>query len=52
MEGPWKEWSQAQPEGTNVEITEQMIAESGDDNVVELHRLALAIWDSIRKLRP
>ena len=36
MNGPWREWNESVPEGTEVELNSEMLKDSGDDRVVAI----------------
>ena len=48
--GPWREWSDAVPVGTVVDITEESLVEAGDDNIRALVELAHAIEHALEAM--
>lgn len=48
--GPWREWSDAVPVGTVVEISEESLVQAGDGNIRALMALANAIEDALEEM--
>jgi ElaB/YqjD/DUF883 family membrane-anchored ribosome-binding protein len=50
-EGKWKQWSDEQPEGSVFTFTEEMLRNTGDENVDTLCELRDKLYDVLGKLR-